>query len=212
MKHSELTKKLNAALKEEGKSCGWKTKAHHAFRVEGEMFLALLIYGDAKKNRIFHRLTCKPMAFDLQLWRILGMTGNSQAPLSLRADGAYTLHGISLHEGATSVSDWNDEALTRGVRDCLAEAQACIDMDNRPRSVDAFMTLGEAFNSDLLQRVPNTAWNFWKERLICHLLNDEPGQAASIAEARIAAGDSGGFVVDGQTFYQRALKGGASHA
>ena len=91
-------------------------------------------------------------------------------------------------------------------RQCLLEAAACIESNHHLRSVDAFMELGEAFNVDILKRVPNTAWNFWTERLIRHFLNGEMDQATSIAEARIAAGDSGRFVIGGQSFYQLAQR------
>jgi hypothetical protein len=144
------------------------------------------------------------MAFDAQLWRILGMTANLQAPLGLRADGAYTLFGIALHEGSIAVPEWNDEGVVSSTRQCLAEAEACIDSNQHLRSVDAFMDLGETFNVDIQRRVPNTAWNFWTERLIRHFLKGETDQALAIAEARIAVDDSGRFVIGGQTFYQLA--------
>lgn len=210
MKQSELSKKVGACLKHEGKMLGWKTRAYSAFRVEGDMFFSLLVSGHAKEKVLYRRLSCKPMAFDAELWRILGMTANLQAPLGLRADGAYTLFGIALYEGSIAVPVWSEEGLVNSTRQCLLEAAACINSNHHLRSVDAFMELGETFNLDILKRVPNTAWNFWAERLIRHLLKGEMAQAMSIAEARIAAGDSGRFVIGGQTFYQlaqRQLKG-----
>jgi hypothetical protein len=210
MKQSELSKKVGACIRHEGKALGWKTRAYNAFRIEGDMFFSLLISGHAKEKVLYRRLLCKPMAFDAQLWRILGMTGNLQEPLGLRADGAYTLFGIALYEDSIEVPQWSDEGVTNATRQCLLEAEACIESNHHLRSIDAFMELGEAFNTDILERVPNTAWNFWAERLICHVLKGEMEQARSIAEARIAAGDSGRFVIGGQTFYQlaqRQLKG-----
>jgi len=174
------------------------------------MFFSLLISGDAKEKVLYRRLSCKPMAFDAELWRILGTTANLQEPLGLRADGAYTLFGIALYEGSIEIPEWSDEGLVNSVRQCLLEADARIKSNQHLRSVDAFMELGEAFNVDIVKRVPNTAWNFWKERLICYFLKGELDQAMSIAKARIAAGDSGRFVIGGQTFYQLAhqlLKG-----
>ena len=141
------------------------------------------------------------------------MSANLQAPLGLRADGAYTLFGIALYEGSVDVPEWSEKGLANAVRECLAEAGASIKSNHHRRSVDAFMELGEAFNADILERVPNTAWNFWTERLIRHFLNGERDQALSIAEARIAAGDSGRFVIGGHSFYQlaqRELKGHAA--
>jgi hypothetical protein len=202
MKQSELNKMVSACLKREGKTLGWKTKAHNAFRVEGEMFFSLLISGDAKEKTLYRRLSCKPMAFDAELWKILGMTSNLQEPLGFRADGAYTLFGIALYEGSIGVAEWNDEGLLNSTSQCLLEATASVETNQQLRTVDAFMKMGEAFNVDILKRVPNTAWNFWQERLICHRLKGEMEQATSIAEARISAGDSGRFVIGGQTFYQ----------
>ena len=134
------------------------------------------------------------------------MTANLQAPLGLRADGAFTLFGIPLYEGSIAVSEWSEEALASAVRECIVEAGACISSREHLRDVDAFMELGEAFDMDIQERVPNTAWSFWIERLISHTLKGELAQAASVAEARIAAKDSGRFVVGGQTFYQLALR------
>ncbi|MBJ2156863.1 hypothetical protein [Variovorax sp. IB41] len=213
MKQSELDKKINAYLKQEGKALGWKTKGSSAFRVEGKMFFSLLVSGSAKEDVLYRRLSCKPMAFDLELWRILGMTANLQAPLGLRTDGAYTLYGVSLNEGSIATPKWSEEGLLNASRGCLVEAEACIKSNHHLRSDDAFMELGEAFNLCILKSVPNTAWNFWKERLIHHVLKGERDQAMSIAEDRIAARDSGGFIVGGQTFYQlsqRQLKGHAA--
>lgn len=210
MKRSELRKKVSTCLKHEGKVLGWKTKAYSAFRVEGDIFFTLLVSGDAKEKVLYRRLSCKPMSFDDQLRRILGVSSNSHEPLGLRSDGAYTLFGIALYEDTISVFEWSDEEVVNSTRQCLLDAAACIESNHHLRSVDAFMELGEAFNVDILKRVPNTAWNFWIERLIYHLLKGEKDQATLVAEARIAAGDSGRFVIGGQTFYQlaqRHLKG-----
>lgn len=212
MKQSELNKMVGACLRREGKTLGWKTKAHNAFRVEGDMFFSLLISGDAKEKTLYRRLSCKPMAFDAELWKILGMTANLQEPLGLRADGAYTLFGIALYEGSTEVAEWNDEGLLNSTRQCLLEANASIESNQHLRTIDAFMKMGEAFNLEILKRVPNTAWNFWKERMICHRLKGEMKQATAIAEARISAGDSGRFVIGGQTFYQLAQRLAQGHS
>lgn len=204
MKQSELDKNVNARLKVDGKTLGWKTRAYSAFRVEGDMFFSLSVSGHAKEKALYRRLSCKPLAFDAELWKILGMTANLQAPLGLRADGAYTLFGVALDEGSIAVPEWSDESLASVVQQSLVEAYACIESNHDLRNVEAFMKLGEAFNVDILKRVPNTAWTFWTERLINLLLKGEIDQAKSIAEACIAAGDSGRFVIGGQTFYQLA--------
>ncbi|PIF77520.1 hypothetical protein CLU95_4695 [Variovorax sp. 54] len=175
------------------------------------MFFSLLVSGNAKENVLYRRLSCKPMAFDPQLWRILGMTENLQAPLGLRAGGAYTLYGVPLYEGSIATSEWSEDGLLNASRGCLVEAEACIKSNHHLRSDDAFMELGEAFNLSIQKSVPNTAWNFWKERLIHRVLKGERNQAMSIAETRIAARDSGGFIIGGQTFYQLSQRQLKSH-
>lgn len=206
MKQSELSKLVGACLKHEGKALGWKTRAYSAFRVESDMFFSLSVSGHAKEKVLYRRLSCKPMAFDAELWKILGMTDNLQAPLGLRADGAYTLFGIALYEGSVAIPEGGQEEMVNSIHQLLMEAEACIKSNQHLRSVDAFMELGEAFNVDILKRVPNTAWNFWTERLIYNVLKGEVDQARAIAAARVAAGDSGRFVVGEQTFYQLAQR------
>ena len=103
------------------------------------MFFSLLISGDAKEKTLYRRLSCKPMAFDAELWKILGMTSNLQEPLGFRADGAYTLVGIALYEGSIGVAEWNDEGLLNSTSQCLLEATASVESNQQLRTVDAFM-------------------------------------------------------------------------
>lgn len=83
---------------------------------------------------------------------------------------AYTPFGIALYEGSVAVPEWSDEELVNSTRQCLLEAKACIDSNHPLRSINAFMELVAAFNVDIQKRVPDTAWNFWTERMTCHFV------------------------------------------
>lgn len=57
----------------------------------------------------------------------------------------------------------------------------------------------------LLTRHPGAVVNTWKEQLLVALEKGDSQKAAAIAQQRIAAHDSGGFMAEGRTFFQRAL-------
>lgn len=115
---------------------------------------------------------------------------------------AYTLFGIALDEGSVAVPEWSDEELVNSTRQCLFEAKACIDSNHPLRSINAFMELGAAFNVDIQKRVPDTAWNFWTERMTLPFSPTRNGRGN--VDCRSSHCCRRFFVIGGQTLYQLA--------
>ena len=205
MTQAELDKKLGAALKREATARGWATKSGRAFKVEGEMFFSVVFLASRKERECYWSLKCKPLAFDDLLWRILGMPANLKEPTSLRATGAFTLNGIELHSHRVQGIELDDASLDNLCRAMMEEVVAHA-TDASVHTVDEYLQLAEGAYLRILEKSPKAAWNIWKERLLRHVLREEFDDALRIAEHRDAAGDTGGLINNGQSFYKHAKK------
>ena len=65
--------------------------------------------------KCYIKASVKPMWVDDLLWDILDMPENKNEPLSLRSNGAFTVHGINLFELVYELPEWEVDEL----EDCL---------------------------------------------------------------------------------------------
>lgn len=207
MKQAELDRMVRVELKNQAKGFGWKTISNQAYWKVDDLFFQLLVSTSAREQVLHYDLRVKWYSLDDQLWKVLGMTSNASEPISLRANGAYTLFGHDVLSGRVTDCEWTTEwlAQTLGPAATLAQKKAA-EIAVAIRDIDAYLAFIERDYEALLARRPDTAYNTWKEQVLVALEKGDAHSAKEIASARAAANDYGGFVVDGHSFYQHVLK------
>lgn len=113
-------KELLAALGSALKGTGWKKKGWMFLRESDGIFQKIEISVSLNDEKIRVTYQIKPMALDLILWDILGISENASEPLSFRATGAFTCDGLPIY----------DELLDKSygtVRDAVATLRTIID-------------------------------------------------------------------------------------
>jgi len=205
VKQAELNKLTNASMKKVARRHRWRSISGQAFWREGNLFFVLGCFGLARQRSLHSTLRFKWFSLDDQLWNILGLSSNAAGPMSLRANGAFTITGQSVFEDKTEDSEWSPEWVEAKLEDVAAVAAAkATEVASVIRNIDDYLVFIERGHAALIARYPNAVVTIWVERLLAALDKNDRATAARIATARIEAGDVGSFMVDGQTFYQRA--------
>lgn len=97
----ELKKTLPKMLKEKIKKYKFKKKDYMIWFQKEDMFLTCLInVGFTTDGRFIcdTKENIKPLWIDDLLWDFLNMSNNKKEPLSLRAVGAFTVHGVEIYQ------------------------------------------------------------------------------------------------------------------
>lgn len=97
----ELKKTLPKILKEKIKKYKFKKKDYMIWFQKEDMFLTCLInVGFTMDGRFIcdTKENIKPLWIDDLLWDCLNMSSNKKEPLSLRAIGAFTVHGVEIYQ------------------------------------------------------------------------------------------------------------------
>ena len=207
MKQLELNRLLNAILKKEAKSRGWKSIGGQPYWREGDLFFTLLVVPVARQRSLHSSLRIKWFSLDEHLWRVLGMSSNASAPMSLHANGAFTLSGQEVLADTVQDCEWSAqwvEASVRAIASAAADKSAQV--SSTTANIDDYLALIEREHTALMARYPKAVVNLWTERLLVALEKNYRRRAADIARERVAARDPGTFVAGGRTFYQRALE------
>jgi hypothetical protein len=206
MKQSELDKLVNSLLKYEAKEIGWKSIGGQVYWLSDYLFFSLLVSTVARDKSMYYRLNFKWFSLDDRLWEILGMPENKKAPVSLRANGAFTIYGQEILSGIISECEWSESWIVASIKEIFSSAgSTASQISNKIVDIDKYLEFLEKAHAELMIRSPMAALNVWKEALLVALEKGDVAAAARIAEARIAAKDSGSFSSHGKTFYECAL-------
>jgi hypothetical protein len=207
VKQLDLTRLVSSSVRREAKTRGWKSIDGQAYWKDGHLFFVLAPLGVARQRSFHSSLRFKWFSLDDQLWKVLGLSSNASAPMSLRANGAFTITGQDLLEDRTTDCDWSPEWVQAKVS-ALASVSAdrSAKVVNNVRTIDDYLTFIERGHTALMARYPNAVVNIWTETLLVALEKNDRGRVADIATARIQAQDPGTFLVGGRTFYHRALE------
>lgn len=207
MKQVELDRMVRAELKIEACNRGWKTISNQAYWKINELFFQLLVSTSAREQVFQYFLRVKWSRLDDQLWKVLGMMSNASEPMSLRANGAYTLFGHDVLSDRVTDCEWTTEWLRQNLNPAASLAQKkAAEIANSINTIDDYLAFIELDYQALLERRPDTTYNTWKEQVLAALEKGDVHSAKDIASARVAANDSGGFVVGRHSFYQCVLE------
>ncbi len=207
MKQLDLNRLLNATVKAEAKSRGWKSIGGQPYWRDSQLFFTLVIVSVARQRSLLSSLRMKWFSLDDHLWRVLGMSSNATAPVSLHANGAFTLRGQEVLAETVQDCEWSAPWLEAKVRAIASLAAAkSSHVVSTVANIDDYLTFIEREHALLMARYPKAAVDLWTEKVLVALEKNDRRTVADIARVRIAAGDPGTFVAGGRTFYQRALE------
>jgi len=202
---SALDRALARCVATEAHTRAWHCLDGMPYWSQGPLFFLLIPIADARLGHCRVTLSVKWQALDRVLWRTLGLA----APEGLRphAASAYALPGHTVYCSAVSGLAWPSEALERWVGLSLRGAADCADrlvgeLDELPR----YLAFVEREQRAQLQRHPHAAGSLGQEQVLAALLQQDATAAAELARARLAAGDGGGYRVQGQTLFERVLQ------
>jgi hypothetical protein len=206
MKQSELDRDIKRVCKLEAKKLGWKSVGGFAYWTMGPLFFVAVTSASAKEGSFYCSLRFKWLALDRELWRVLGMSENEQAPFSLHANGAFVLTGqeiLSSHERHIS---WEDDVLVTKISLAYAQAdQRAKEVASEIKGLDSYIEFIQREHAAFMQRFPRAVVNVHKEELLVALAERQFGRVQEIALTRIKACDTGGFASNGKSFYENAL-------
>ena len=206
MKQSELDKQLKLVAKTQAKERSWKSVAGVPYWQSGPLFFVLVLSASVKQRSFFASLRFKWLALDSMLWRVLGMEGNEKKPFSLHANGAFALMGTELLSCHEKVCAWESGALEAETYRVMQLAHDCAsETANSVSTLDGYLGFIKAKHAALMERHPRAVVTTWPEQLLAAMVADDAQLAKDIAQARIAARDSGGYMSRGLSLYQRAL-------
>ena len=174
--------------------------------MDGPLFFRFFFCARLKEQLIHYSLNFKWLELDHELWRVLGMTDNHREPFSLHANGAFVVRGQQILVHREPFTVYEPAALESRI--ALAASQA----GERAMEVAAVVSDLSSYlqfirqEHELYQQLkPGSLINIYPHELLCALLNKELRRANELALARMQAGDSGGFSVNGKSLYENAL-------
>lgn len=205
-KQAELNRLLSTAVKSDAKARGWRVIAGQAYWRADPLLFTTLPLALARQRSMSFSLRFKWLHLDHRLWEVLGMDANAEAPFSLHANGAFTVAGHDAMESRIEDCEWTPEWLQQQVTefDTAAAARAA-ELSRQITTIDAYHDEVRRGHEAIMKRYPNARVDIWQETLLVALERGDRKRAVEIARERIAAGDSGTFIVGGRTFYECAV-------
>ncbi|MBR3425664.1 MAG: hypothetical protein IKG79_06485 [Neisseriaceae bacterium] len=114
-----LKSALPKMLKEFAPKYKLKKIDYMLYAVKNDLFFDCLIDVSVNKNNeciCSTRESLKPIWIDDLFWQLLGMHDNMKAPISLRANGAFTVSGVFIYENEQVLDFWNENELRNIVK------------------------------------------------------------------------------------------------
>ena len=206
VKQSEIDRYLKSLAKAEATRRGWKSVAGMPYWSTGPLFFVLVQTAGAKEGYFHASLRFKWLSLDNLLWKVLGIASNEQGPFSLHANGVFSLTGQEVLTISNSDLQWLPGVLEQQIVITAENAfQRACDISTQITSINSYLKFIQNGHQELMQKFPKAVVNVWKEECLVALETGDAALAVQIADKRIAAGDSGGFICGGKSFYQNVL-------
>ena len=153
----QLEKELKQAVRVAAKKLKLKSRSKNIFDKVGDYLVNYMFYFDFPENkfRVIVSPYIKPYIIDDIFWEVFDMASNSQAPMSLRAVGAFTVDTFTLPT-KIAAEDWTMEDLDlekveAKVFEVLSETH-----EEVLKLIDGFLTF-EDFYAYAVENSPNPA-------------------------------------------------------
>lgn len=188
----QLEKELKQAVRNAAKRLKFKSRSKNVFDKVGDYFVHYMIDINFPDNkfRLIIRPYIKPYIIDDIFWEVFDMASNSQAPMSLRAVGAFTVDTFSLPtkiaEENWTTEDLNLEKVETKVFEVLSETH-----EEVLKLISSFSDF-EDFYTYVVENAPIPAhYDLLGMLLMIH--REQYQEALQMAEGLIAKRDFGDF-------------------
>lgn len=195
----EIEKYINEAQKVERKKYGYKKRGHIIFKKYKEYFVSIRAYATGFNNDeliVFGEV--KPYYFDDVFWEVFKMPENSNEPMGLRANGAFSLWSFKLIEQEKTIKDYAE--VSPYVIEKIAEydKKLC-------EAVDEFGEDSKSF-IDYVDTVDNTGmYDKALGKMLYYIKNEQYDKARELAIYEISQNRYGSFVNEGKYIYEHVV-------
>lgn len=198
-KKNTLDKIITSNLKEIARSSEYRKNGYYLFKKYNNYFLSIFICETGfDNNYISVAGEIKPLFIDNVFWDIMKMSSNKTAPLSFRANGAFTVPSLTIFYQKTEVVEISSvkSIVDNLVKKCNAEFLSVIDKIPDPYQ-------------DFVKYAVDHADEFYDIELIEILTSIEKqdyDKAKKIALVQLSKGIKGHFANDGKYVYELVVE------
>ena len=128
----ELDKHINVFIKGMAKKYGYKMRGGVLYKKSGEYFVSILIVATGVNNNLINAIgSIKPYFLDDIFWEVFQMPENIEAPIGLRANGAFTVKGLHVYNQYREIEDYADvkEDVEELLRSCDSKIEEIINKE-----------------------------------------------------------------------------------
>ncbi|MFV0380739.1 MAG: hypothetical protein ACK5KR_00670 [Breznakia sp.] len=125
----ELDRHIKVAVKGMLKEYGYKMRSSMLYKKSGDYFISILFVAtDINNNEINAVGKVKPYFLDDVFWDVFQMSENMDEPMSLRANGAFTVKGLQVCNQHKEIESYDEvEGYVKELlRECTEEIKAVI--------------------------------------------------------------------------------------
>jgi len=127
-KIKELDKALMKIVRQHMKPYGFKTKSNCIWVVQNNFFFYMVLFMGRSddEHQLNVKIYAKPMYVDDLLWELLNMSSNKNEPLSLRANGAFTVFGVPVVDDDLKLESLEMEDFELLIKDALKKLDSLL--------------------------------------------------------------------------------------
>lgn len=188
----QLEKELKQAVRNAAKRLKFKSRSKNVFDKVGDYFVHYMIDINFPDNkfRLIIRPYIKPYIIDDIFWEVFDMASNSQAPMSLRAVGAFTVDTFTLPTKIAE-EDWTMEGLDLEKVETKVLTVLSETHEEVLKFISSFSDF-EDFYTYVVENAPNPARHDLMGMLLM-IHREQYQEALQMAEGLIAKRDFGDF-------------------
>ncbi len=189
-KYKDIDKQITDALKNHVKKFGYKKIDFYAYRKYKDYFISICF--DSGDSAVTACAYIKPFFIDDVFWDVFDISSNKERPMSLRANGAFTIHGIVPVEKSGEIKESLDE-IDSIVQNLLEEIDAeCIRfIDDLGDDVDNYIAVAQKLERDISL-----------QKMLFHIKNNRLEEALILAKEELEKGHHGGYGTGDKNIYE----------
>lgn len=189
-KYKDMDKQITVALKNHVKQFGYKKIDFYAYRKYKDYFISICF--DSGDSAVTACAYIKPFFIDDVFWDVFDISSNKERPMSLRANGAFTIHGIVPVEKSGEIKESLDE-IDSIVQNLLEETDAeCIRfIDDLGDDVDNYIAVAQKLERDVSL-----------QKMLFHIKNNRLEEALILAKEELEKGHHGGYGTGDKNIYE----------
>lgn len=195
----EIEKYINEVQKVERKKYGYQKRGHIIFKKYKDFFVSIESYATGMNHDeldIFAAI--KPYYFDDVFWEVFKMSENSNEPMGLRANGAFSIWSFELFKGKKVIKDYAE--VSPYVIEKIAEydKKLC-------EAVDKFGGDSKSF-IDYMDTIDNTGmYDKALGKMLYYIKNEQYDKARELATYEIGQNRYGSFVNESKHIYEHVV-------